>query len=82
MSALTPKADIDWRHSNVRFVPIADILQPSNAVTSSARIYSECVVAIVFENSSMASRQSMQRENYKIRLFCFDAITNVPTGIE
>ena len=25
MSALTPKADIDRRHSNVRFVPIADI---------------------------------------------------------
>jgi len=25
MSALTSKADIDWRHSNVRFVPIADI---------------------------------------------------------
>ena len=25
MSAFTPKADINWRHSNVRFVPIADI---------------------------------------------------------
>jgi hypothetical protein len=24
MSALTPKADIDWRQANVRFVPIAD----------------------------------------------------------
>jgi hypothetical protein len=27
MSALTPKADIDRRHSNVRFVPMADISQ-------------------------------------------------------
>ena len=26
MSALTPKADIDWRLRNVRFVPIADSL--------------------------------------------------------
>ena len=25
MSALTSKADIDWHHSNVCFVPIADI---------------------------------------------------------
>jgi hypothetical protein len=25
MSALPPKADIDWHHSNVCFVPIADI---------------------------------------------------------
>ena len=25
MSALPPKADIDWVHSNVRFVPKADI---------------------------------------------------------
>ena len=29
MSALTPKADIDRRHLNVRFVPIADISQVS-----------------------------------------------------
>ena len=27
MSALTSKADIDWHHSNVCFVPIADIRQ-------------------------------------------------------
>ncbi|MGC1826189.1 MAG: hypothetical protein WA723_11180, partial [Pseudolabrys sp.] len=26
MSALAPKADIGWRCSNVRFVPIADML--------------------------------------------------------
>jgi hypothetical protein len=26
MSALPPKADIDWRQPNVRFVPIADIV--------------------------------------------------------
>ena len=24
MSALPPKADVDWVHSNVRFVPIGD----------------------------------------------------------
>jgi len=28
MSALPPKADIDWRLRNVRFVPQADIPRP------------------------------------------------------
>ena len=35
MSAVTPKADIDRRHGNVRFVPTADICQPYS-ITSSA----------------------------------------------
>ncbi|MGC2335861.1 MAG: hypothetical protein WA625_08780, partial [Pseudolabrys sp.] len=41
MSALPPKADISWHHSNVRFVPKADIaphfcVQPRNQCTSSS----------------------------------------------
>jgi hypothetical protein len=36
MSALPPKADINRRIIDVRFVPIADIGMPSYSITSSA----------------------------------------------
>jgi hypothetical protein len=36
MSALPPKADIDWRQVNVRYVPKADII--GHSINSSARM--------------------------------------------